>query len=214
MLFVAWGFRNDGLVTLLDGQSGWCIVGALITSGGDMKIWLRGAAVVLLGCITTSEPLLACGEKFLMRSRGTRFQRPAPARTAASILVYLNPSLNLPKALAKVPVDATLSKVGYRLTTVTGQDEFTRALDRGGWDLVVVDVADTPAVTTRAQSADSINVLPVAFNPTRDELAAARTQHGRILKGPVKSQAFLEAVDDALAAKPTTVAKADINRSR
>jgi len=179
-----------------------------------MKIWLRVTAVALLGSITTSDSLLACGEKFLMRSRGTRFQRPAPVRTAASILVYLNPALNLPKALANVPVDTTLNKVGYRSTTVTAQDEFARALDRGGWDLVVVDVADTAAVTTRGQSADAINVLPVAFNPTRDQLAAARKQYGRILKGPVKSQAFLEAVDDALAETPTTIAKADVNRSR
>ena len=179
-----------------------------------MATWLRAAAVVLLGSITMSDPLLACGEKFLMRSRPTRFQRAAPARTAASILVYLNPSLNLPKALASVSVDATLSKAGYRPTTVSRPDEFTRALDQGRWDLVVVDIADTAVATTRAQSAGSIHVLPVAFNPSRAELAAARTQYGRILKGPVKNQAFLEAIDEALAAKPGTTPAGGVDRVR
>ena len=89
-----------------------------------MKTRLVAAAVLLLGAVGVTEPLLACGEKFLMRNRGTRFQRAAPARAPASILVYANPALNLPKALANVPFDATLRKAGYQPTTVTSQAEF------------------------------------------------------------------------------------------
>lgn len=176
--------------------------------------WFRAVAVVLLFGATTTDALLACGDKFLVRSRPTRFQRPAPARSPAAVLVYLNPSLNLPKALANVPIDATLGKVGYRATTVTRQEDLTRALGQGGWDLVVVDVADTAVVTAGPQGTGSLNLLPVAFNPSRAELAAARTQHGRVLKGPVKSQAFLDAVDDALAVKPTRASAADVLRGR
>ena len=152
-----------------------------------------------------TEPLMACGEKFLMRNRGTRFQRAAPARTPAAILVYANPALNLPKALANVPVDATLRKAGYRPTTVTSRDEFEAAMGRGGWDLVLVDVADTSTVVGRTSNAKAPIVLPVAFNPTRGELDAAKKQHQRILKAPVKNQSFLEAIDQALAERPASL---------
>jgi hypothetical protein len=155
------------------------------------------ATVLLLAGIVGSEPLLACGEKFLIRSRGTRFQRAAPARVAASILIYANPAVNLPKALANVPVDATLRKAGYTPTTVTTRQELDTALGRGGWDLVLVDVADSGVVSGRAPT------LPVVFNATSAQVAAAKKQHQRILKAPTKSQSFLDTIDDALAERPT-----------
>ena len=99
--------------------------------------------VLLLGMIGAGQPLFACGEKFRVGIRGTRFQRPPAARTAASILIYANPALNLSRALAGVPVDDTLRKAGYRPTTVRSPKEFQTALDRGGWDLVLLDLADS-----------------------------------------------------------------------
>jgi hypothetical protein len=44
-----------------------------------MKTRVIAAAVLLVAIGSSSDPLRACGEKFLMGSRGTRFQRP-PAR--------------------------------------------------------------------------------------------------------------------------------------
>ena len=87
--------------------------------------------VLLLGMIGAGQPLFACGEKFRVGIRGTRFQRPPVARTAASILIYANPALNLSRALASVAVDDTLRKAGYRPTTVRSPKEFQTALDRG-----------------------------------------------------------------------------------
>ena len=167
-----------------------------------MNTRLVAAFVLLVGGIGMTEPLLACGEKFLMRNRGTRFQRATPARTPASILVYANPALNLPKALANVSVDATLRKAGYRPTTVTSPEEFQAAMGRGGWDLVLVDVADTIFVPRQGPNPNSPIVLPVTFNATRSELAATKKQHQRVLNTPIKNQSFLDAVDDALAERP------------
>ena len=172
------------------------------------------ALLVLLAGLAVTEPLSACGEKFLMRSRGTRFQRAAPARSAAAILIYANPALNLPKALANVPVDATLRKVGYRPTTVTSRQEFDSALGRGGWDLVLVDVADSGSVMKPVSNSNAPIVLPVVFNATSAELAAAKKQHPRILKTPTKHQSFLDAIDDALAQKRPAPSKADNNPGR
>jgi hypothetical protein len=163
-----------------------------------MKTRIVAALLVLAGT-GFSDPLQACGEKFLMGSRGSRLQRPAPARTSAAILVYANPGFNLTRALANVPFEATLRKAGYRPTVVTSADAFANALGRGGWDLVLVDVADSPAVSSRVHGANAPIVLPVMYNPTGAELAAAKKQNQRILKAPTKNQSFLDAIDDALA---------------
>jgi hypothetical protein len=179
-----------------------------------MNIRCVAAVAVLLSGIGVTEPVFACGEKFLMRSRGTRFQRAAPARTPASILVYANPALNLPKALANVSVDATLRKAGYKPTTVTSANEFDTAMRRGGWDLVVVDVADGRAAIERAPTANPPIVLPVVFNATNAEVAAAKKQHQRILRAPTKNQSFLDAIDDALAEKPTSQTQASTKSDR
>jgi hypothetical protein len=150
--------------------------------------------------------LLACGDKFLIVTRGTRFQRAA-ARTSASILVFANPASNLSKALVNVPIEATLRKAGYKPTTVTTVAELDAALSRGGWDVVLVDVADSRVVSGRTGSAPAPVVLPVFYNVTGDELARAKKQYPAVLKSPTKSQPFLDAVDDALAARLASSAK-------
>jgi hypothetical protein len=157
------------------------------------------AALLLLAIAGTSDTLLACGEKFLMGSRSTRFQRPARIRQPAAILIYANPALNLPRALANVPFEATLRKAGYRPTVVTSPEAFSSALSQGGWDLVLADVSDSRTLSGRTRNGKPPIVLPVLYNPTGVELAAAKKQHARILKAPTKNQAFLDAIDDALA---------------
>jgi len=173
-----------------------------------MNTRIIAAALLLLASTGSSDPLLACGEKWLMGSRGTRFHRPAPARHAA-ILVYANPALNLPRALANVPFEATLRKAGYRPTVVTSPEALSSALGQGGWDLVLADVSDSQAVSSRTQNAKAPPiVLPLMYNATGAELAAAKKQYQRILKAPTKNQSFLDAIDDALALKSPTQAKA------
>jgi hypothetical protein len=164
-----------------------------------MKIRLVVVTALMLGGLSAAgDSLYACGEKFLMRGRGTRYQRATPMRKPASILVYANPALNLPKSLANVPVDTTLRRAGYKPTTVTSAGELAGALGRGGWDLVVVDLADS-SVVTQAPKVQPTVVLPVVLNPTSQEFAAARKRHPHLLKAPVKSRTFLDAVDEALA---------------
>ena len=167
--------------------------------------------VLLFGMIGAGEPLLACGEKFRMASRLTRFQQPPRARVAASILIYENPALNLSKALAAVDADATLRKAGYRPTIVKSPKEFQTALDRGGWNLVLLDVGDSGAAIARSPVANAPVVLPVVFNASKAELAAAKKQHPHALKGPVKGQSLVDAIDGALADKAPTQSKINSN---
>lgn len=143
--------------------------------------------------------LLACGDKFLVVSRGTRFQRAGVAREPAKILVYANPATSLPTTLAKARADETLRKAGYRPTSVADAGALDRALRQDAWALVVTDLADGAAVRGRLQGANrTAMVVPVLSNATGTDVALAKKEYQRIIKGPVKSQAFLEAIDEAL----------------
>lgn len=172
-----------------------------------MKKRLLVVGLLVLSGTGAGSDLLACGDKFLVASRGTRYQRAAVARRPAAILVYATPASALPKALGSVPIDATLRKAGYRPTSVSGASELEQALRQGGWDLVLTDLADSTAVRGRLQGDGAPMVLPVVYNATSGDLAQAKKDYQRVVKGPIKSQAFLEAIDDALALREKLRAK-------
>ena len=154
-------------------------------------------AVMLLTGIASN--VLGCGDKFLVFSRGTRYQRAPVSRESSAILIYLDPLSDVSKGLADVPVDAILRKAGYRPTMVETAGEFDRALQEGGWDLVLVATADAPAV---AQRVKNLGILPVAFKPTPAELKQTRKLFPVVLQAPTKSQTLVDAVDQALASRP------------
>jgi hypothetical protein len=163
-----------------------------------MKKQLCAAVLALWAAVGFTNDVLACGDKFLTSSLGTRYKKAAVKRPPnAAILIWANPSSELPKGLASVPVDETLRKVGYRPTTVSTADEFDKALARGGWDLVLVGAADAAGVSKRIQG-NVPAVVPVALNPTESQMKQVRTQYSVVVRAPAKSQSFLDAVDEAL----------------
>jgi hypothetical protein len=162
-----------------------------------MRKFLLALGVLVIYGVTSGE-LLACGDKFLVASRGTRYQRPGQAREAASILIYLPPSSTLPKAFERVSEEVT-RKAGYRLINVSNTSELDQALRQGGWDLLLTDLADMQAVRGRVTGTAAPLVVPVAYQVTGSELAQAKRDYQRVLKGPIKTYAFLAAIDDALA---------------
>ncbi len=168
-----------------------------------MKASATLAGLLILAGLGSMGPLPACGNKFLVASRGTRYQRAPVAYEPAAILIYTNPSSELPKALASVSVSATLTRVGYRPTLVASAAEFEAMLSRGGWDLVLVGMADAQAVSQRVKN--NAGVLPVVL--TAEDLKQTRKQYPVVLKGPTKSAAFLETIADALAARPKAKGK-------
>jgi hypothetical protein len=163
-----------------------------------MKKRICAACLVLLIGHTSANLLLACGDKFLVSSRGTRYQKAPIKREPHTILIWANPTSELPKGLSGVPVDETLRKVGYRPTTVTTAAEFDSALNRGDWDVVIVGAADAQAVSNRLQKNSAI-VLPVAVNLTDSQMKQVRMTYNVVLRGPVKRDSFLNAVDEVLA---------------
>jgi hypothetical protein len=160
------------------------------------KRW--AAFILLLAAVGFGGDLLACGDKFLVVNRNTRFKRAGMPRPPAAILVYANPRGNLPRALGRVPVDETLRKAGYRPTSVTSAEALDHALETTKWDLVLADEAECRVVRERLTNEDAPVVLPVLYNATRAELQEARRQFPLVVASPTKSQAFLEIIDEAI----------------
>jgi hypothetical protein len=144
--------------------------------------------------------LLACGDKFLVGSRGTRYQRARIAGRQAAVLVYVNPGTAMAKALVGVPVDDNLKKAGYRGAAVGSIAELEKAISQGGWDLVIADLSDGAAIRGKLpQGASAPMVFPIAYNPTKAVFDQAKKDYAKVVKGPIKSQAFLDALDDYIA---------------
>ena len=165
-----------------------------------MRKQLCAIGLVLLIGIGSGNSLSACGDKFVSAARGTRFQQAPPGRQEA-ILIYTNPASDVPAALARVAVDVTLRGAGYRPTTVATSAEFERELSKGGWDLVLVGLADAQAVIQSAQN--KAGILPVVLNKTGAELKQTKIQYPVVLtKAPTTNNDFVRIVSDALASRP------------
>jgi hypothetical protein len=165
-----------------------------------MRARLLVVGVLVLSGVGASGDLLACGDKFLVVSRGTRYQRAGQGPHAASILVYLPASSSLPKAFERVSEKET-KKAGYHFVNVSNTNELDQALKQGGWDLLLTDLADSQAIRGRVNGASAPLLVPVAYQTTGTELAQAKKDYQKVLKGPIKTHAFLAALDDVLAFK-------------
>lgn len=164
--------------------------------------------VVLAFVVTFADEILACGDKFLVPSRGMRFQAQPIDRESATVLLYAQAGSALGSTLTALSVEATLRKAGYRPTSVTTEAELARALGAGGWDVVILDLADGPRIAGRLPASAVPIVLPVAHDADRAVLADAKRQYPRVLQSPKKDQVFLEAVDKAIAARARARARA------
>jgi len=146
-----------------------------------------------------SADLLACGNKFLVPSRGTRFGKAPVARETAHVLVYARPGSALSEPLAGVPVASVLAEAGYRPTVVTEPEELQLALEDGGWDLVLADLVDGKSFEEPSQQVAELHVLPVLYEPSHRELAKAKREFGLAMKAPFRSRQLLAVVDFAVA---------------
>ena len=169
-----------------------------------MRKRLCAVGLVLLNAVGSENFLVACGDKFVASARGTRFQQ-APSGHQETILIYTNPASDVPTALARVSVDATLRRAGYRPTTVATAAEFESELSQGGWDLVLAGLADAQAVKQREHNQASI--LPVTLKTTGAQLQQAKKQYPVVLtKAPANSESFVHVIYDALAYRPKSKA--------
>jgi len=164
-----------------------------------MKYGLAAFAAVLT-VASVAPDLLACGEKFLVPARGTRFSAPPPKRTDAAILLYADPASELSRTLTKLSAPATLQKAGYRVTEVATDAQLAAALSQR-WDVVLVDFHVLRAMASQGRTIPASTVLPVAYMIDGTELRDARRQYPFIIKAPTRATTVLDAVDKALEAQ-------------
>jgi CheY-like chemotaxis protein len=166
-----------------------------------MTLRMKTAVVLSLCVLGQAADLAACGDKFLVASRGTRFQRAGLVRRPASVLVYAAPGGRLAATVTQLGVAEALTKVGYRPTVVTDGAEMARQLRESRWDLVLVDLADVAALPAAGGSAPAPAVVTVAYDVSGAALAQARRGYDAVIRKPGRSRAVVDAVDDALFAR-------------
>jgi hypothetical protein len=164
-------------------------------TGHALGVLVTGLVVGLAG----QAVLGACGTKIFVLTRGTRFERPATRHEPAAIAIYAPPDSGFPRALATLPIVATLERAGYSTTVIGTAAELDAALQRGGVDLLLLDLASTKALDGRSHGAASPAIVPVVFSERRADAAQAVTQFHCAVKSPSHSQSFFEAIDQALA---------------
>jgi hypothetical protein len=141
---------------------------------------------VLLAVGMTGD-LFACGDKFLVAGRGTRFQRPKTAR-AASVLIYADPASAVAASLKKAKVESILKLEGHRATKVQSLGELSAIVSSGRYDVILTAASDSANVRKIVQtSRDAATVLGV------DDL--------------MKSQSLLQAIDTAVSERDLNLKK-------
>jgi ABC-type multidrug transport system ATPase subunit len=156
------------------------------------RVAVIAVAVAAVGLLAAAD-LAACGEKFLVAGRGTRYQRPKNFR-AASVLIYANPSSSLDAALRKLPVESILKREGHRATVVVSPDQLSAILASGKFDVLLADSGEQAAVETLlAKSSDAPALVAVCLKG-QEKAAVEKCS----LKAPPKERTLLEAIDRAI----------------
>jgi hypothetical protein len=172
--------------------------------------FIRSVTAVLVAMSLAEAGLSACGDKFFVLGRGTRFERPAIKRQPARVVVYAPPASGLPKALSDLPIEQTLVKAGYSTRVVTSLDD-VRAAVESGVDLVMLDLVDAPKIADRVSTAFAPAVLPVVFGKKDAEIAALLKGFTCSVSSPKKNQSFLDAVDEALDKRRAAMAASGVS---
>ena len=148
-----------------------------------MKYRLRLAGLMAMVVFLAGAELFACGDKFLVAGRGTRYQRPKNAR-AASILIYANPSSERMQSM--------LERQGHHAVTVTTFDQLSAILSRERFDVILAatdvaakiqqlfagahDAAVVVAFETAPKPATLLNAIDKAVEQHDQEIKRTRTR--------------------------------------
>jgi ABC-type amino acid transport substrate-binding protein len=156
------------------------------------------AAAVLQNADTAQ----ACGDKFLLVGRGVSFHRAYAAIYPASIVVYAQRQGSAAKAIRDPRLQAELKQAGHRVQLVENDAALGRALESDRVDLVLTDVADADRMSKQAAAAPSAPaVLPVMYEPTKDEAKDIEARYHCRLKSSDRVDRYLSTIDDAMKAR-------------
>jgi hypothetical protein len=158
-----------------------------------MKHRILCGGLFLVLALSLAPELFACGDKFLVGGRGTRYQRPKNAR-AASVLLYANPASGLPDALGKLPVESVLKQQGHKLTTAESLEQLATLLTSGRFDVVLAASSVVTAIEKlMGGKADAPQVVAFCIKGQPAEAGVPCA-----VKAPPKERSLLEAIDKAV----------------
>jgi len=141
----------------------------------------------------------ACGDKFVLLGRGVKFQRAYAAIYPASIVIYAQPQRHAAKAIRDPRLQSDLKQAGHRVSLVETEAALVRALASERVDLVLTDVADADRTATEGASSPSKPiVLPVMYEPTKEEVKRIEARYQCRLKSSDKADRYLVTIDDAM----------------
>jgi hypothetical protein len=106
----------------------------------------RIGLVAVAGLLLSGTELAACGDKFLVMGRGTRFQRGSETARTYSVLVYAPPSSQLAEIGRRRSVEKTLRRAGYKPTTVASAGALAETLASGPPHVLLAESGDARAV--------------------------------------------------------------------
>lgn len=155
------------------------------------------STVMLSGVMDTN----ACGDKTLGVGRGIRFQRfqqSFAARHPSTVLIH-TPAI----PAAKAPqLKDYLIKIGHKPHIVEHFSDLGEALKSGQYDLVLIDLPDAGNLQRQIESFGSkAVVVPVVYNRTKAEKAAAARQYKVVVKNPTNGDDFVAAVYEVMKSK-------------
>jgi hypothetical protein len=164
------------------------------------------AVVLALGVVAGSHiDLLACGDKFLLVGRGARYQAYA-ALYPATILVYARaPVSGKGTTVSNSRFAAALKQAGHRVRVVTTPSAAGEAIATGRIDIVLATLTDAIALEAQVGASAGAKLVPLLYEPSATELAAAVAQFDTVLKGPDRVTRFLAQIDDIVKARRPAV---------
>lgn len=163
-----------------------------------------GPILIAVGALflQNADAAQACGDKFLMVGRGVKFQRAYASIYPASIVIYAQPQRHAAKAIRDPRLQNDLKLAGHRVLLVENDAALTRALESDKVDLVLTDVADADRTSKLgATSPSRPTVLPVMYEPTREEAKEIESRYQCRLKSSDRTDRYLVTIDDAMKAR-------------
>jgi len=166
-----------------------------------MRKAILTAAMVACALFLGGIAAWTCGDKLLILGRGVRFQGLSLDQHA-SILIYLHAGSPASPAVSDRQFQSALRDAGHKLQVVENREALDQALKAGKYDIVLADLTDASALEQPVQTAPSKPIiLPVVYNGTKAEAAAAEKRYGCVLKTPGRTGHYLATIDKALELK-------------
>ena len=151
-----------------------------------------------------SQPLSACGDKFLLLGRGVRFQRAYAAVHPASILLVLPPKSVKNAAVRDPKLQSALKMAGHRVDVIAPA-RLRDALTGGRYDIVVAGRADAMDVADALTGAPKKPAV-IGLLESAEDVSAGGQRLDAVLKTPQPLLNILRLLDDVM--------KARLDRSR